>query len=109
MTGLPLDEPLRRMVEVDSAGVLTRSSIDLGHNLGLHAVAEGVEDPDPRPAGGVGCDLAQGFLFAQPMEAAALDGWLSGRHMPDLARRLGWTSSSPSTCAGLTGQASTGR
>lgn len=41
--------------------------IDLGRNLGLRVVAEGVEDEATR-AGltGAGCHLAQGFLWSRP-------------------------------------------
>jgi diguanylate cyclase (GGDEF)-like protein len=69
---LPIDE-----VKIDasfmrglSAGdsTLVRSVIDLGHNLGLHVVAEGVEDHTSLEAlRALGCDSAQGFHLAQPM------------------------------------------
>jgi EAL domain-containing protein (putative c-di-GMP-specific phosphodiesterase class I) len=50
--------------------VLVRTAIDLGHNLGLTVVAEGVEGPDHVAAlRELGCDIAQGFHFARPMPA----------------------------------------
>jgi diguanylate cyclase len=51
--------------------------IQLGRNLGLSVIAEGVEDE--RQAGiltALGCPLAQGYLFARPMAADQLTVWL---------------------------------
>ncbi|TFW10006.1 EAL domain-containing protein [Oxalobacteraceae bacterium OM1] len=51
--------------------------IQLGRNLGLSVVAEGVEDE--RQAGileALGCPLAQGYLFARPMTVDQLRTWL---------------------------------
>jgi diguanylate cyclase (GGDEF)-like protein len=49
---------------------LVRSTIELGHALGLRVVAEGVEDLATLDAlGQLGCDLAQGYFIAMPMPA----------------------------------------
>jgi EAL domain-containing protein (putative c-di-GMP-specific phosphodiesterase class I) len=59
---------------------IVRSIVDLGHNLGLRVVAEGVETQeiwDRLRASG--CDAAQGYLLARPMAADQLGGWLAGR------------------------------
>ena len=57
--------------------VLVRSVIDLGHNLGLTVVAEGVEEGCTRDAlRALGCDVAQGYLFARPRPADELTEWL---------------------------------
>ena len=59
--------------------VLVRSVVDLGHQLGLTVVAEGVEDaPTVEALTALGCDVAQGYLFARPQperhpRRAALD------------------------------------
>ncbi|MBP6817122.1 MAG: EAL domain-containing protein, partial [Burkholderiaceae bacterium] len=64
---------------------ITMAIIGLGHTLGLTVVAEGVE----REAEAVllreaGCDELQGFLFARPMPAQALPGWIASRaEVPD--------------------------
>jgi diguanylate cyclase (GGDEF)-like protein len=51
--------------------------IQLGRNLGLTVIAEGVEDErQAQILQALGCPLAQGFLFARPMTADALLGWL---------------------------------
>lgn len=52
--------------------------IQLGRNLELDVIAEGVEDE--RQAAiltELGCPLGQGYLFAKPMSAEALHGWLA--------------------------------
>jgi EAL domain-containing protein (putative c-di-GMP-specific phosphodiesterase class I) len=51
--------------------------IQLGRNLGLSIVAEGVEDErQAQILQGLGCPLAQGFLFARPLTPAQLIEWL---------------------------------
>ena len=52
--------------------------VQLGRNLGLSIVAEGVEDErQAQILSALGCPLAQGFLFARPLPANALADWLS--------------------------------
>jgi EAL domain-containing protein (putative c-di-GMP-specific phosphodiesterase class I)/GGDEF domain-containing protein len=47
--------------------LLVRSTIDLGHGLGLKVTAEGVENPAVfELLAAMGCDMAQGFLVARP-------------------------------------------
>ena len=42
----------------------------LAHALGVLAIAEGIEsDSQLASLRGLGCDLAQGFLFARPLPA----------------------------------------
>jgi diguanylate cyclase (GGDEF)-like protein/PAS domain S-box-containing protein len=56
---------------------IVRSTSDLAHNLGLTAVAEGVEDQWTLDAlSGLGCDHAQGFYIARPMPPSDLVRWL---------------------------------
>jgi EAL domain-containing protein (putative c-di-GMP-specific phosphodiesterase class I) len=53
------------MLENDAHGSIVRSIIDLGHNLSLRVVGEGVEDTEVLSAlRACSCDLAQGFLRA---------------------------------------------
>jgi predicted signal transduction protein with EAL and GGDEF domain len=55
----------------DEDAALARAIVDLGANLGLQIVAEGVErDVQLAHLRQLGCPLAQGFLFARPMPAA---------------------------------------
>ncbi len=61
-------------------GILVRSVVDLGHNLGLRVVAEGVEDQETLEAlAAVGCDVAQGYHLARPMAVEAFEAWRSDR------------------------------
>ncbi len=63
---LKIAQPFVSDVAVDDTFV--RTMIDLGKNLGLTIVAEGIEEPEQLATlVGLGCDLGQGFLFAQPM------------------------------------------
>ncbi len=63
--------------------VIVRSTIDLGHNLGLEVVAEGVENEQVlQQLRNIGCDLAQGFAVSRPLDAAQFAKWLSTSHHP---------------------------
>ncbi|MDB5745256.1 MAG: hypothetical protein JWP72_104 [Massilia sp.] len=54
--------------------------IQLGRNLGLSVIAEGVEDErQAQILHALGCPLAQGYLFARPMSPPALLEWLDGQ------------------------------
>jgi EAL domain-containing protein (putative c-di-GMP-specific phosphodiesterase class I) len=49
---------------------ITANLVTLAHALGVLAIAEGIEsDSQLAPLRGLGCDLAQGYLFARPMPA----------------------------------------
>jgi EAL domain-containing protein (putative c-di-GMP-specific phosphodiesterase class I) len=57
---------------------IVRSVVELGHNLGLRVVAEGVETEAILSAlREIDCDIAQGYLLARPMAFDALDAWLA--------------------------------
>jgi diguanylate cyclase (GGDEF)-like protein/PAS domain S-box-containing protein len=65
------------MTKEDEDTAIVRSTNDLGHNLGLSVVAEGVEDePTLELLGSFGCDAAQGYYMGRPMPAADLARWL---------------------------------
>ena len=62
--------------------VIVRSVIDLGHNLGLDTVAEGIEDRETwDQLNELGCDGAQGYFLAGPMSASDLGIWLRARDL----------------------------
>jgi len=57
--------------------VIVRSTIELGHNLGMKVVAEGVEDGDGWDLlETLGCDDAQGYFMSPPLEPAPLVEWM---------------------------------
>ena len=70
----------------DFAAVV-RSAIDMGHALGLKVVAEGIEtESSAMRLRNLGCDVAQGYLYAKPMPKAELLTWLAGKvRVPVLA------------------------
>jgi EAL domain-containing protein (putative c-di-GMP-specific phosphodiesterase class I) len=79
---LKIDRSFVMNMEHDSAdAAIVRSTIDLGRNLGLRVVAEGVEtDGAWRILEDCRCDLAQGYLISRPLPADELSRWLSVRH-----------------------------
>jgi diguanylate cyclase len=65
------------MLRDESDLIIVRSTINLGHDLGLRIIAEGVEDGATlRQLALLGCDLAQGYHVSRPMAADAFDEWL---------------------------------
>src|SRR5690606_4998020 len=60
----------------DDDAVIVHSTIELGHNMGLEVVAEGVENRETvMLLESFGCDLIQGFLLGKPMSATGLVVW----------------------------------
>jgi diguanylate cyclase (GGDEF)-like protein len=81
---LPVDEIkidrsfVAQMDNDEDDAFIVRSTIDLGRNLGLNVVAEGVETEAVwDELGALGCDYAQGWFLGRPMPAGELAGWLS--------------------------------
>jgi diguanylate cyclase (GGDEF)-like protein len=66
------------MMARNDSEVIVHSTIDLGHNLGLKVVAEGVESQAIwAHLAGLGCDVAQGYLISRPMPAGQFQAWES--------------------------------
>lgn len=56
---------------------IIEASMGMAHHLGMHTVAEGVEDEeDWGLLRALGCDFAQGYFIARPMPGEALLPWL---------------------------------
>ena len=70
-----------RMAAGSSETIIVSSTIDLAHNLGLRAVAEGVEDlallGELRE---LGCDAVQGYAISRPLTAERMTQWLRASH-----------------------------
>jgi len=65
------------MASVPGDAVIVRSIIDLGHNLGVQIVAEGVEDETTMNLLiDCGCDEAQGYYFSRPLPGPDVVQWL---------------------------------
>jgi EAL domain-containing protein (putative c-di-GMP-specific phosphodiesterase class I) len=66
-----------QMVSNTRDAVIVRSTVDLGRNLGLRVVAEGVEDPATlQQLDGLGCDAIQGYYISRPVPPDDLIHWL---------------------------------
>ncbi|MRW91971.1 EAL domain-containing protein [Duganella sp. FT80W] len=62
---------------------IVRSTIDLGHNMGLRVVAEGIESEAVwRLLADLGCDQGQGYFMSRPIPADQLFGWLEKWRAP---------------------------
>jgi len=80
---LPIDEIkidrsfVSSMVAREEDEVIVRSTIDLGRNLGLEVVAEGVETRAiMERLGQFGCDVAQGYYLSRPVPPDELAIWI---------------------------------
>jgi len=78
---LKVDRSFVQGVEHDAKdAAITANLASLAHALGLVAIAEGVEsDGQMQSVRELGCDLAQGFLFAQPMPGEEVGRMLAER------------------------------
>ncbi len=79
-------EFVKNMVGSAEDIAIVRSTIELGHNLGLKVVAEGIEsEQELAMLKEFGCDEAQGFVISEALTADDLEKWLHknyGRPMP---------------------------
>ncbi|HET7292325.1 MAG TPA: EAL domain-containing protein [Vicinamibacteria bacterium] len=81
---LPVDElkiDKSFVVNLDGAstedGVIVRSTIELGHNMGLKVIAEGVESAEGwKLLATFGCDMAQGYYISRPLRQEEFLAWL---------------------------------
>jgi diguanylate cyclase (GGDEF)-like protein len=68
------------MTSDEDDAVIVRSTIELGRNLGLEVVAEGVESEDHwHHLAELGCDTAQGYYLSRPIAAGEFMQWLRQR------------------------------
>ncbi len=77
-TELKIDQSfVMNALKQNSARVILESSLDMAKKLNITAVAEGVEtQADWNLLRGLGCDVAQGYFIARPMQAGAYLGWV---------------------------------
>jgi diguanylate cyclase (GGDEF)-like protein len=94
---LPVDEiKIDRSFVLEMKGdrsgeTIVRSIIDLAHNLGLRAVAEGVEDQALLTRlTELGCDTAQGYHISRPLPTRRFEAWLESYPL-----RTTWLGSEP--------------
>ncbi|RZM76153.1 EAL domain-containing protein [Leptolyngbya iicbica LK] len=64
---------IRHLAPGTKEAALVRAIVNLGHGLGLTLVAEGVETVEQQTfLQAIGCNAMQGYLFSQPVSAAAI-------------------------------------
>jgi diguanylate cyclase (GGDEF)-like protein len=75
--------------DADDAKIV-RSTIDLGHNMGLKVVAEGIESLVVWDLlAKMGCDQGQGYFMSKPMPSDQLPEWLGNWIAPGFAVESG--------------------
>jgi diguanylate cyclase (GGDEF)-like protein/PAS domain S-box-containing protein len=86
---LPIDEIkidrsfVSAMTSREEDRIIVKSTIDLGRNLGLEVVAEGVETRAiMERLDEFGCDVAQGYYLGRPVPADELSAWLDANMLP---------------------------
>lgn len=68
---------IKDMTVNHSDAVIVRTAVDLGHNLGLKVIAEGVENEETwNQLKILGCDSAQGYHMSRPLPPEAFLDWL---------------------------------
>jgi diguanylate cyclase (GGDEF)-like protein len=79
---MPVDELkidksfVMQMTEGSDDAVIVRSTIELGHNMGLKVIAEGVENEQSLALlRKYGCDMVQGYFYSPPIGADELFDW----------------------------------
>ena len=83
LKSLPVDElkidksfVLKMEQDIDDSKIV-KSTIDLGHNMGLRVVAEGIENLEVMQLlKNLGCDQGQGYYISRPMPAEDFPAWL---------------------------------
>ena len=71
-----------QMTSNDRDAVIVRSTVDLGRNLGLRVVAEGVEDGATwEQLDALGCDAIQGYHISRPVPPEDFISWLERQQM----------------------------
>lgn len=78
LSGIKLDKSLVAPLPDHAADSVVRAILALSAELGLHVVAEGIEEiHQAQHLQDRGCTIGQGFGFARPMPALEFEMWLS--------------------------------
>jgi EAL domain-containing protein (putative c-di-GMP-specific phosphodiesterase class I) len=76
---------VRDMLDAPADLAVIKAIIELGHELGLRVVAEGVENEDEaNTLRSIGCDELQGFLYSPAISAEELETWAAQRVAADV-------------------------
>lgn len=72
----------------NTSAALVKAVVDLAHNLGVATVAEGIENADQKAQiQELGCTYGQGYHFARPMSAGAVEEKLNAARQSAKSRR----------------------
>ncbi len=84
VNSIKIDKSFTLNMETDNdSAVIVRAIIDLGHNLGLKVIAEGVETLAAKEMLlQFGCDEAQGYYFSRPVSAADISRLIRNLQAP---------------------------
>jgi EAL domain-containing protein (putative c-di-GMP-specific phosphodiesterase class I)/signal transduction histidine kinase/PleD family two-component response regulator len=95
-TELKIDQSfVMNAAKQQSARVILESSLEMAKKLNIASVAEGVETrADVALLRQLGCDMAQGYFIARPMEGTVFMEWLHGRQEQGARQQLEHLSSS---------------
>ena len=77
-TELKIDKSfVHNMFANDGDRVIVQKTIEIGHELGMTVVVEGVETAAQLQfMKKSGCDIAQGYFFTRPLSPEVMVGWL---------------------------------
>lgn len=86
---IKIDRGFVSVIDTDAVNApVLETIIALGARLNVTLIAEGIEtETQATYLSGKGVRFAQGFLFARPMSAAALQSWIDGSPLDDRLRK----------------------
>jgi EAL domain-containing protein (putative c-di-GMP-specific phosphodiesterase class I)/ActR/RegA family two-component response regulator len=78
-TEIKIDQSFVRNMQVSNSDrIVVEKTVEIGHELGMNVVAEGVETSEQLEfLQGIGCDIGQGYYFSKALAPEALQIWLS--------------------------------
>jgi len=78
-TEIKIDQSFVRNMQVSSSDrIVVEKTVEIGHELGMTVVAEGVETAEQLEfLREIGCDIGQGYYFSEPLAPEALQLWLA--------------------------------
>jgi len=96
LRSLPVDQIkidrqfVSEMTTTEEDAFIVRAAIELGHNLGMSVVAEGIEDAGTlAEIVAAGCTLAQGYYFSKPLPADDVLPWVRSKFPETVAGLVG--------------------
>ncbi|MBU2993677.1 EAL domain-containing protein [Octadecabacter sp. 1_MG-2023] len=86
---LKVDRSFVTDLQHNSKSPIVSAIVQLGHNLNLSVIAEGIESQiEVQALAAMGCDDGQGFLFGRPMSVEATDQFVSQMSVINLKKRI---------------------